>query len=92
MKATVHPKNIEGTTGNILYLVVGRIPGDDDDAASLIRASSSAAAEEIFRHSLVDDAGLPDEQIQHITEEHGDICYVTSLFEVGEVHDDEEST
>jgi hypothetical protein len=65
-----------------LYLVSGRVPGDDDDTAELIPAPDGAVAREVFRAQLC--TGLDDETRASIIEQHGTEVFVCLTELVGE--------
>lgn len=74
--------------GKHVYLVCGRIPGDDDDSAYLIQAEDKDQAWEIFEATLIDECGVSKEQVKQLTREYGGAIIGVSCLLVGDVTED----
>lgn len=85
MHAMLHEKVILQTTGSDrgsrLFLVCGRIPGDDDDTPQLVAAASEGAARRVFKDAMI--APLSTQVLLHLEDRHGDTCIVVECEEVG---------
>lgn len=82
-KAIIHPEHILGT-GRFIYMVIGRIPGDDDDTAMLVAAADVGTADETFRAALLEEEALTDRELSMLKSQYGDTVYVTGCHLVGE--------
>ncbi len=68
-----------------LYVISGRIPGDDDDSVDLVVAEDESAAQDAFRISMTSD--LSDDSIARLQEDHGTTCFVIESRLVGDYVD-----
>ncbi len=82
-KAIIHPEHILGT-GRFIYMVIGRIPGDDDDTAMLVAAEDTSEAADGFCAALLEEEDLTDQELCMLKSQYGDTVYVTGCHLVGE--------
>lgn len=74
--AELHPEMILGReAGENLYLVSGRIAGDDNDTAAVVRADSHKLAEELAERVAIEESGLSEEELEAVQREY-DIIWV----------------
>lgn len=64
--------------GELPWLIIGRVPGDDDDTGYLVLADTQQLAEETFRHELHEDSGHDEGELEGIAEKFGDDTFFTS--------------
>jgi hypothetical protein len=65
-----------------LYLISGRVPGDDDDTAQLIPALNEDEAQKIFTADMTD--AMDDDARASIIEQHGSAVFICTSIVVGE--------
>jgi len=82
-KAIIHPEHITGN-GRFIYIVIGRIPGDDDDTAMLVAAEDTSEASDTFRAALLEEEDLTDRELSMLKSQYGDTVYVTGCHVIGE--------
>lgn len=70
--------------GRYLYLVAGRIPGDDDDSVALVAAEDLPTAEDVFRVHLMETSGLNEGELLRLEQKYGCETIVTISERVGE--------
>lgn len=70
--------------GRYLYLVAGRIPGDDDDSVALVAAEDLPTAEDVFRVHLIETSGLSEDELLRLEQKYGCETLVTISERVGE--------
>jgi len=68
-----------------LYVISGRVPGDDDDSVELIVAANESEAQRRFEVSMTDH--LAAEEITDLQQRHGTACYVITSRLVGDYAD-----
>ena len=67
-----------------LFVISGRIPGDDDDTVHLVSAPDSETAKLTFRGEMEASSNLNDDDIEDLRASHGHSVYVISCTEIGE--------
>lgn len=87
MNLQLDPKQVIGA-GSLIYLVSGRIPGDDDDTAYMVLADDDDEAREIFTTRLQVDSCLSEEDIAALKEVHDSACFIITCDRVGQVAPD----
>lgn len=87
MKLTVDPKHPIGR-GKLLWLVTGRIPGDDDDTPHLILANTENKAQSVFRAYMLDLSNIDKVSTKQLTADHGTPCFIITCNQIGQVEPD----
>lgn len=84
--AELHPEMILGReAGENLYLVSGRIAGDDNDTAAVVRADSHALAEQLAERVTIEESGLSEEELEEIRREYDIIWVQVTCLWIGKV-------
>lgn len=65
-----------------LFVVSGRVPGDDDDTAVVVEAMSELDANSKFEGYMLQD--LSDDEIDDIIEAYKEAIYLISCYELTE--------
>lgn len=87
MNLQLDPKQVIGA-GSLIYLVSGRIPGDDDDTAYMVLADDDDEAREIFSTRLQVDSCLSEEDVADLKAVHDSACFIITCDRVGQVAPD----
>ena len=64
-----------------LYVISGRVPGDDDDTVEIVTAANAGEADASFRESMTADQS--DDEREHLIEVHGSACMIISTTFIG---------
>lgn len=84
--AVLHPEMILGReAGENLYLVSGRIAGDDDDTAAVVRADSHKLAEELAERVAIEESELSEEELEAVQRKYGVVWLQVTCLWIGKV-------
>lgn len=87
MTLTIDPKHAIGT-GQLLWLVTGREPGDDDDTAQPVLADTEDEARATFEAYLHEISDTDEEGIASLIELDGSSCYIVTCEQIGQAEPD----
>lgn len=87
MKLTVDPKHPIGQ-GKLLWLVTGRIPGDDDDTPHLVLANTENKARAVFTAYMLELSDIDAVSKKQLKADHGTACFIITCEQIGQVEPD----
>jgi len=82
MTITIDPKHPLGS-GALLWLLSGRIPGDDDDTPMLFLADTEEDAKAAYVKYMHELADLDADGLKQLEADHGKTCYINVCDQIG---------
>lgn len=71
-------------SGSTIFIVTGRIPGDDDDTTKVYRAPDEVEAHRAFERDMYSDAEKGEEEREDIAARNGAAIYITNSLRLEE--------
>ena len=76
---------LTGDEGSSVFLISGRVIGDDDDSAALVRGHDSAHAIDVFRVQVLDLEANEDGEFPELYEDSDPTHFIVNVDYVGEL-------
>lgn len=82
---SVNSTALTGDEGSAVFLITGRVFGDDDDSAALVRGHDSAHALDVFRAEVLELEADEDGEFPELDEDGDPTHFIINVDYVGEL-------
>lgn len=84
-RLSLYNNALTGDEGTSVFLITGRVFGDDDDSAALVRAHDSAHALDVFRAEVLELEADENGEFPELDEDSDPTHFIINVDYVGEL-------